>query len=412
MTKIALLSDIHIGKFGRGQEFAIAGETNQDLVEGASSLIDGLIKKLKEERVKYLFVTGDITSTGSPMEYLKFNEIIDKIKLDAEINDNNVILSLGNHDVDRRIAELSQSETYFGHIVCDDTISAIQNNYQQIAASTSNIFLRQNKVDIPGPAPYSGIIFRDGMIIFNLNSGWECSSQANSPEGSLTQQQLNWFEKEASKYADSKEWKIILLHHHPYRYPYPTISSDPSILKESPELIEIAGKNGFQLICHGHRHHPRAHSALESNWKNSLIFICAGSFSVNARHRNSGDIPNCFHILELLDDINKVVLLKNFEYNTKEGWKKLKIFSPATPLDPEMYFAQPFDESQRRAALEHILSQSGGKESMKMPKWVELPLELRTLRLESLNKLIKETIPTDTEMFGEYPKEVAILVIK
>jgi len=409
MTKIALLSDIHIGKFGRGQEFSVDGETNQDLVEGASPLIDGLISILNKERAEFLFVTGDITSTGSPMEYLKFNEIIGKITANANINKNNVILSLGNHDVDRRIAEISQSQTHYGHIKGTDTIGNIRKNYQQIAAATSNIFLIQNRFDTSGPAPYSGIITRDGMIIFIPNSGWECSSHASSPEGILAQAQLDWFEKESSKVKDSNNWKIILLHHHPYRYPFPTISSDSSILKESPELIETAGKNGFHLICHGHRHHPRAHSTIESTWKNPIIFICAGSFSVNAKHRNSGDIPNCFHILELLDQKNKILFLKNFEYNVKEGWKKLKNFSPTTPLDPEMYFSQPFSEHQRKTALNSILSENSGKKNIKLPKWEDLPLELKTLRLEELNNLVKNMIPTDTEMFGEYPKEVAIL---
>jgi predicted phosphodiesterase len=407
MTKIALLSDIHIGRFGRGQEFSVEGETNQDLVDGASSLIEGLIKILKKELVEYLFVTGDITSTGSPMEYSKFNDILDRILSEAGISQENVILSLGNHDVDRRIAEISK--TSYAHISCQAALDTIAKHYQQIAATTSNLFLYQNIFDIQGPAPYSGILLRDQMIVFILNSGWECSKHTNSPEGVLAKPQLDWLDKEARKYANSDKWKIILLHHHPYKYPYPTTSSDPSILKESGELLEIAGKCGFHLICHGHRHHPRAHSTLESTWTNQMIFICAGSFSVNASHRSSGDIPNCFHILELIEDNSKILFLKNFQYKIKEGWQKLEKSCAETPLDPEMYFSQPFTISQRRNAFEKILNLSENQKNIKLPKWNELPLELKTLRLEELNKLVSEMTPSNKEMFGEYPKDVALL---
>jgi hypothetical protein len=52
MTKIALISDIHVGKFGRGEEFAVNGELNQDTVKGAAPLID--VKWILESRQKFI----------------------------------------------------------------------------------------------------------------------------------------------------------------------------------------------------------------------------------------------------------------------------------------------------------------------------------------------------------------------
>ena len=75
-----------------------------------------------------------------------------------------------------------------------------------------------------------------------------------------------------------------MLHHHPFNYPYPTLGRDISLLDEGAELLDISGKAGINLICHGHRHHPKAHNEQRDDWKNAITFICAGSFSVNAAH--------------------------------------------------------------------------------------------------------------------------------
>ena len=59
MTRIALISDIHFGKFSRTKEFSVPGEMLQDKNQGAISLQDGLIKIFKEMCVNYLFIAGD-----------------------------------------------------------------------------------------------------------------------------------------------------------------------------------------------------------------------------------------------------------------------------------------------------------------------------------------------------------------
>jgi hypothetical protein len=69
MTKIALISDIHFGKYARSKEFCPDGIQLQDNTLGASPIKEGLVKVLKEEKIDYLFVAWDLTSTGSPLEY-------------------------------------------------------------------------------------------------------------------------------------------------------------------------------------------------------------------------------------------------------------------------------------------------------------------------------------------------------
>jgi hypothetical protein len=53
MSKIALLSDIHVGKFSRGGELAVNGETCVDVVKGAVPLVDSFIEVMISEHIEY-----------------------------------------------------------------------------------------------------------------------------------------------------------------------------------------------------------------------------------------------------------------------------------------------------------------------------------------------------------------------
>ena len=77
MIRIAVISDIHFGKFSRSIEFAVSGEGVQDENRGAVSLKKGLVKVLKDMGVKYLFVCGDLTSIASPQEFYFLRRNID-----------------------------------------------------------------------------------------------------------------------------------------------------------------------------------------------------------------------------------------------------------------------------------------------------------------------------------------------
>ena len=406
MTKIAILSDIHVGKFGRGQEFAVSGEINPDNVKGAPSLVDGLIEIVLEQKVGYLFVTGDLTSTGAPLEYSKCDKILQTILNKTSIPEKNLVLCLGNHDFDRRIEAIS--EQFKSKVTCEKIQKKLQSAYQTIAVNFANHFLRSNCYDTQGPVPYSGILKRDSLTIFVLNSSSMSSQYEKVPHGKVTKKQLDWLKVKLEESKDNKGWKILLLHHHPFSYPFPRLISDLSLLEEGSELLEIAGENGIDLICHGHRHHPRAHSAHNSSWLNPIIFICAGSFSVNASHRDGGEIPNCFHIAELKDDKKKTLLLKTYQYTNSEGWTRLSKFTPETPLDADMYFSSPFTEEERENAFKKLLEARDKDGSCELPSWEDLPLELKTIRHQKLNELIDKLIPTDSKKFGDYPDNVGI----
>ena len=52
MVRIAILSDIHFGKFSRTKELAVPGEAIQDETSGAAPLVDGMVLVLCQDLVQ------------------------------------------------------------------------------------------------------------------------------------------------------------------------------------------------------------------------------------------------------------------------------------------------------------------------------------------------------------------------
>lgn len=401
MSRIVLISDIHFGKFARTAEFSVPGVPIQDETTGGESLEKGLISLLKEKEVEYLFIAGDLTSVGSPQEFYYCEKKIISIADELQMPQQNIICGLGNHDVDRTISKLSESA-----ILPDmpmDVKSLIEEKYQLIAASSALCCLKIiPKPGIEGPIVFSGIVEHNDFIVFVLNSSWQCSQHQEVPHGKLAEDQLYWFKSVCDQYLSDERTKIVLMHHHPIQYPFPTSGLDISMIEEGSELVEIAGKSGINLILHGHRHHPRAKTIMHDGWKNPITFICAGSLSVNAQHRNNGDIPNTMHILELEAAPNKFELY-NYQFSHSEGWIPFKKYCPETPMDAHMVLGKMFD---RQKLEETILKYSTYQGSI---SWNDLDECLHYINYDQLNASFIELLSPTHKIFGKFPDAIMLL---
>ena len=207
---IALVSDIHFGKFSRTMEFAVPGEPIEDETLGGPSLEQGLIDLLKENNVEFLFVAGDLTSIGSPQEFHYCETHLLKIASEAGIAPENIICCIGNHDIDRKISKLiddavgEEAQPIIGDLV--------REKYQLIAANAAciNLSVLPKPGDEIGPVPFCGVRLEEDFIVFLLNTSWQCSHDQSIPHGKLSTEQLQWFKKASEKYRDDKKLKIVL----------------------------------------------------------------------------------------------------------------------------------------------------------------------------------------------------------
>ena len=399
--RIAFISDIHFGKYSTTEDFTVPGEPCIDNTNNVESLERGLIQLIKDNNASYLFIGGDLTSTGSPQELLCCEQKILDIASECGISKDKVIYTLGNHDINWKIIGLSDEFENCSK----DHFSKVHEGYRRIAshapiAVMHNLILPPN----PGPVPSTGVFTESSFIVFVLNSSCYCSNKQHNPHGRLDTIQLKWFRNQLEKYENDPRTKIVLLHHHPANYPYPIPGEDASLLEEGSELKSLAGKYGINLILHGHRHHPRATTIWESEWKNPVVFISAGSVSVNCKHRNEGSIPNTAHIIDLSKAPDHFTLY-NYQYSLSKGWIKLTRYEDETPLDPVMKVGQIISEER---VVDAIKSLPNPNINTTILTYEELPCDLHYLYYDQINDYIQQLLSDRYAICGSFPGNVSL----
>ena len=106
MITIGFISDIHYGELARSKEFTLPNQAPKGATQNEASITDGLVQLFLENRVQYLFVGGDLTSRARPQEFFHCEKKIVEIAEKANIPLQNVIVGIGNHDIDWQIAKL------------------------------------------------------------------------------------------------------------------------------------------------------------------------------------------------------------------------------------------------------------------------------------------------------------------
>lgn len=390
--RIALISDIHYGKLATSCEFAIEGEPLKlGEIHNAKPLLQGAITILKDNRPDYLLIAGDLTSTGSPLEFKCCYKSIFDISQAIGVKASNVLFCMGNHDVDWRITKLIESYGPSDKYTNDD-FRLLSCFYQSCASRVSTDILSYEECNRLQPnfthvweKPLSGVIEDDICVFFILNSSHLSSHDQELKHGVLSAAQLNWFSDQASKYKSSKKFKIVLLHHHPYAYTNLLPSLDASILEEGGELSNICGTNGIGLILHGHKHQPHAKTICQTDWLNPVTYICAGSLSVNVSERQQS-IPNTLHFIDYIG--SQQIELKNYSYTPEDGWFPSKD-STATPVDAIMYLGKSPDLNSIRKTLGALPL----NKPISYDELFELNIDCRYIPNRMLLKLLEEAHP-------------------
>ena len=173
------------------------------------------------------------------------------------------------------------------------------------------------------------------------------------------------------------------------------------MIEEGSELVEIAAKNGINLIMHGHRHHPRALTRLENGWQSPITFICAGSLSVNAKHRAFGEINNSVHIINI-DNAPAEIMLYNYEFTLAAGWHPLEERQTTASMKKSMMLGRIVSPEEISGA---IAQYSTGFHSL---HYERLPDVLKYMDTDELIKNLREQLP-NSKISGSFPDEVLII---
>lgn len=403
--RLLLVSDVHFGALAVSPEFGLVATRHP--IPAAVSMKDHMVETVSSgPRPQALIVLGDLTSIGSPSEFKGGVAAIQDIAKRTGIDEQMVVFTFGNHDVDWRVCALATSTERFAKDL----------HYNEIGARVGDVFVRNPPDFQQGPLPGSGVFEHPDFKLFVLNSGYFCFSEQDYRHGKLGKDQLSWFEAALGKSDSSGQWRIVMVHHHPFNYPYPTLAKDISTLEEGAEFVDLVGRHGVDFVCHGHRHHPKLSTQQQNSWQKPVTFFCAGSLAVNETERYSGQIPNLFHIVSLesrLPNGGAYGNVQTFEYAASEGWRAIRN-SKETPLDPTQHFGALATTAQLKDMAEAIIRNEVSKpqqsSSIMLPAFVNLPPELKCRALKELNEIVKEgSLKIGWRIIGAYPEDVVLM---
>lgn len=401
-----VLSDIHFGEFAYVPELACANALPKNIVRNAVHLIDSLIENVlgMAQKPTGILVPGDLTSIAAPSEFTGCVKTVNQIAERLSIDKKRVFFTFGNHDTNWRIAGLGKGVDGFSP---DEA-------YETIAGQVGGLHAQNSEVNDPGPVIGSGVFIRDDCVLFLLNSGHACIEAQRYPHGQLGLEQLNWVDGMLKQHVNRNKWNIMVVHHHPFNYPFPTPVEDISNIQEGAELVDLAGKYGIDVICHGHRHHPKIFTEHKTAWAHPITFLCAGSVAVNEHHRMRGEIPNLFHILHLerrLDSGAAFGTVISYRYRSAEGWQYVSNDAKYTPIDPIQRFGVLSNELEfRRLIVETITKALNSTDGVSnLPEFETLPIELQCCAILKLNDTFKtEAKLQGLKFLGCYPEETFI----
>lgn len=404
IKRILVLSDIHFGSLAGNREFDLE-ETTRSFLSNSASMKGTLIELLKSKSIDLILLPGDLTSTAKPKEFIECHKILCEIANELGVHSSNVLHTYGNHDADWTISKLAEAAV---------PKSA---EYHQIAAHVGAIFLPDPQPVITGPVPGSGIFQRDGVVVFVLNSGYYCTTEQRYPHGRIGEAQLNWLKTQSNRDFDyANNWHVLMVHHHPRKYSYPTTSEDTSHIEEGSELLDIIGRGRFDIVCHGHRHHPKLFTQMETDWRFPKTFLCAGSLAVDASHRNAGEFPNMFHLIELQhrDELSHhaVGIVESYAYTSRDGWRPHER-SPTVDIEAIQFFGPLASENEIELKLASLL-QSRSKEpapTVMLPHYAELELQFKCITYHRLNAILDKVVREGAfgKLIGKYPERVALM---
>jgi predicted phosphodiesterase len=395
-----ILSDIHYGDLAHLEIFGKRKPASDSDLE---LIAKGVIDRLDKEGVSidFLFVLGDLTSRGSPGEFADVNRFLTILRNLLNLSENKVFVTYGNHDVDWKISGIEKEAHKYHSAYC------------KTAANVGGLFISQQCPTYEGPVIGCGVTHLDGIDLVSLNSGIECYDDQIIKHGKLGEAQYDWLKNDLANYLREDTTKVVILHHHLLSLPYSNPHFDISALEEGANAIEHLGSLGIDLVLHGHRHHPIAHTESRTTWKKPITFFCAGSFGVDASERASGRLPNTIHTIKInkfSKDAAFEGIVETYELDSASKWVYLNEKNNEYSLNQKQWMGLADAAQKADADIQTLLDEASiflqSENFFMLPLYNDLSLSLRCLNYNLLNESIqKKAYEMGLTITGDYPKK-------
>lgn len=322
---LAVMSDLHIGLAARSKDICPKPPRNRRKERSRyerkveDNFRQNFIDFIQSNNLSadYLILPGDITDSAQPREVHLASEFIIQVADALHVSQDKILFTPGNHDVDWTVFDPN-----------DDTGIRWGQRYDPIGHNNYAFrpIIEQGDGDILS-APYFIVWEFDDLLVVAYNSS---SHDTPSPKeaihhGLADQNHIYAIRERLTQWEQTDgRIRLFMVHHHmiDFNSPMPN-SPDFSLMTNSDGLLSLLHDFEFDLIIHGHKHHPRfdTHS---TQTHSHIPILCSGSLSVEIDTQWSGTIDNQFHMITFNGRAGEENLLTgiitSWSNNRVRGW--------------------------------------------------------------------------------------------
>lgn len=297
--KLAVMSDLHVGLAARAQDLCPEPPTTarKQLAKYKAKVEDTYRQKFvqfvveKKITADYLVLPGDLTNKAQPQEVQLASEFVLEAADALGVQENKILFAPGNHDLDWSIFDRN-----------DPTGLRLKQRYDPMRYERFHFakLVAEGTGDVFSP-PYFAVWTFDDLVAIAYNSA--------SHDGPLGEQHIHHGFADPvhidaiRAYLDNNppddRIRLFIVHHHPIDFTNPVPKTpDFSLMTNSESLLLLLHEYKFDILIHGHKHHPRFETHSTQTYPH-LPILCSGSFSVEIDTQWAGTIDNQFHLVSL-----------------------------------------------------------------------------------------------------------------
>ena len=295
---LAVMSDLHVGLAARAKDLCPKpSRTPKKHRDRYNRKIDAAYRQkfvqfVKRERITadYLVLPGDLTNSAQPREVQLASELILEAAHALGVPHDKIVFAPGNHDVDWSVFDPN-----------DDTGVRWGQRYDPIGHNSFHFkkLVDRGEGDVFSPPHFIVWDFNDLLVVaYNSASHDKPINKDAAHHGLADPDHFDPIRQHLSRIGPPDgRVRLFLVHHHMLDFSSPIPKTpDFSLMTNAESLLSLLHECDFDLLIHGHKHHPRFDTHSTQTYSH-LPILCSGSFSIEIDTQWAGTIDNQFHLV-------------------------------------------------------------------------------------------------------------------
>jgi UDP-2,3-diacylglucosamine pyrophosphatase LpxH len=298
--RLAVISDLHVGSAARARDLCPEPPPSERTARTRfnaktdTKYRETFVRFLGEQNIAadYLILPGDVTHRAQPQEVQIASEFILQAADALKVQHDKIVFVPGNHDVD-----------WTSYDPADTTGLRWEHRYAWVGHKQFHFrkIIDQGHGAVLSPPHFISWDFPDMLAVgYNSSSHDAPVQQDKVHHGLADPNHLAALRTHLENIgAPDGRVRLFLVHHHPLDFANP-IPRTPefSLMTNAEELLSLLHDHHFDILIHGHRHHPRFETHSTQTYPH-LPILCSGSFSIELDTEWAGTVDNQFHMVTI-----------------------------------------------------------------------------------------------------------------